>query len=138
MRFFKIILLICIGLIFQACPVELEDDDIQLGTIVIENQLNESIYYCMNSSQSELTVREACYQSVLESSYILLKDNKKLKIFEGMFQNNQKLYIFIYKQSTLDTHSWEEIQLENLYDKRYSFTLEELKAMNWTIVYNGE
>ena len=38
---------------------------------------------------------------------------------------------------TIDNYSWEEIQEQNLYDKRYSFTLDELNAINWELVYDG-
>lgn len=71
----------------------------------------------------------------------LIKSNQKehYSYYESAFKvdYNKKLWILIYKQSTIDNHSWEEIQEQNLYDKRYSFTLDELNAMNWELVYNG-
>lgn len=93
----------------------------------------------MNYSQLELDVTETCFKSmiaVLEYP-INSKENKKFKVFKGMFADNRKIHLLIYKQSTLNNYTWEEIQSENLYDQRHSFTFEELKSMNWTIVYDG-
>lgn len=59
------------------------------------------------------------------------------KSYQYHFEKNEKLYLFIYKQSTLDNHPWEEIQEQNIYDKLYVLTLNELNTMNWQVVYDG-
>lgn len=53
------------------------------------------------------------------------------------FDGGKKLWILVYKQSTLDAHTWQEIKDQGLYDKRYDLTLDQLKAMNYEIVYTG-
>lgn len=66
---------------------------------------------------------------------IPIKDTVLFMYHTSLFNNNRKLNILIYKESTLNQYSWQEIQEQNIFDKRYVLTLEELKAMNYTIVY---
>jgi S-adenosylmethionine/arginine decarboxylase-like enzyme len=140
MRYLKITLFSCIAFVFQACPVKLENDGLDLvGALVLTNKCGEIIYYdCYEVSSKEINSSNLYYDQLikLDNNNSLQQCKYYAQQFEGNY--NKKIWILIYKQSTLDTHSWEEIQTENLYDKRYSFTLEELKAMNWTIVYDGE
>lgn len=44
----------------------------------------------------------------------------------------------IFKQSTLDKYSNEELIERNIFDKRYVLTYEEQEKMNFKIVYTGE
>lgn len=44
----------------------------------------------------------------------------------------------IFKQSTLDKYTKEELIEKNIFDKRYVLTYEELEKMNFKIVYTGE
>ena len=44
----------------------------------------------------------------------------------------------IFKQSTLDKYTKEELIEKNIFDKRYTLTYEELEKMNFKIVYTGE
>jgi len=52
--------------------------------------------------------------------------------------NHIKLWIIIYKDSTIQNHSWEDIVEQRLYDALYSYTYEELEAANFEIVYHGD
>ncbi len=139
MKYLKILSILSISFIFQACPLQ-DDDDIEIGVMNLKNYYEETIYYCMDYSQLELDVSETCFKSMIAilEYPINSKENKKFKVFKGMFADNRKIHLLIYKQSTLNNYTWEVIQSENIYDKRYSFTLEDLKVMNWTIVYDGE
>ncbi len=53
------------------------------------------------------------------------------------FANGKKLILFLYKQSTIDAHSWEVIRSEGLYDHRYVLSLSELQATSFHITYDG-
>lgn len=48
------------------------------------------------------------------------------------------LHVLVYKQSTLDRYTTDELIEQNIYDKRYDLTYDELKAMNFTITYTGD
>ena len=70
--------------------------------------------------------------------FIDRQDTFKTVYFTSLFNNNRKLNILIYKESTLNKYSWQEIQKKNIFDKRYVLTLDELKAMNYKVVYDGK
>ncbi len=134
MKYFKFLLLFITMGLLQACPTP--DDEIIVGQIMLKNNIEESIYFYEDISDHELFSNNIS-QYRLTKQKILSRETKNIKVYEYYFENNKKLYVFIYKQSTLDNYTWEEIQEQNLYDKRYSFTLDELKAMNWELVYDG-
>ncbi len=59
--------------------------------------------------------------------------------YEDLFkENNNKLYYLIYDEQVLLNNSWEDVVVNDMVLKRYSFTLEEMKAANWIIVYSGD
>ena len=46
-------------------------------------------------------------------------------------------YLYVYKQSTIDKYSRKDIVENNICDKIFVFSYEELEAMNFKIVYTG-
>ena len=55
-----------------------------------------------------------------------------------VFENN-KLMIFVFvKNNIFKTYSLKEIHDQELYDKRYDLTLEDLEKMDFKIAYLGE
>jgi len=46
-----------------------------------------------------------------------------------------KLFVFIFDANVIEAKKWEEIVGSNLYLKRYEFSYEELKKINWQINY---
>ena len=52
--------------------------------------------------------------------------------------NNYELQVLVFKQSTLDKYSEEEIIRDNIYDARYVLTEDDLVDNTFTIVYTGE
>lgn len=68
-----------------------------------------------------------------------LEPNQKCvdNVFKEAFDSNRKLWILIYKQSTIEAHTWQENKDKNLYDKRYELTLDQLSALNFKVVYDG-
>ncbi|MFB9079292.1 hypothetical protein ACFFLS_01750 [Flavobacterium procerum] len=64
-------------------------------------------------------------------------DKATISIYFDSLNGDYKLWILIYKKATFDTHTWEEIKEQGLYDKRYEFTLEQLKSMNYELIYDG-
>ena len=71
---------------------------------------------------------------------IFLEKNNDYKIdfWIKLFQPNRKLNIFFLKKTILDAYSWQEIQEKNIFDRQYVLTLEELKSMNYEIIYDGK
>ena len=135
MKYFKFLMLFVFVGIFQACPVD--DDEILAGTLVIMNDSNESVYCYEDFSVNEITISDINYER-LKNQVLAANNSTSIKIYQYHFEKNEVLRIFFYKQSTLDNYSWEEIQEQNIFDARYSFTLEELQAMKWELVHDGE
>ena len=134
MKYFKfLILFITMGLL-QACPTS--DDEILAGKLLIKNSSNEPFYYYEDFSINILNTTDINFNR-LKAQQLIVDNAKEINIYHYHFEKNESLYIFLFKESTINDHSLEEIQEQNLYDKRYCFTLDELNAMNWELVYNG-
>lgn len=46
--------------------------------------------------------------------------------------------IIVFKQSTIDKYTTEELIEQEIFDKRYSLSYDDLKAMDYKVVYTGE
>jgi len=127
MKYFKFLLLFITMGILQGCPGE-DDGLVLINGLTLKNISGETV--------SEVNSSNLYFNQLIE-----LKNNsnyQRCKYYTQQFKTgDEKIWILIYKQSTIDNHSWKEIQEQNLYDKRYSFTLDELNAMNWEVVYDG-
>ncbi len=44
---------------------------------------------------------------------------------------------YIFKESTLKRYTKEEIVEQNIYDKKYEFTIQQFEAIDFKIVYSG-
>lgn len=53
----------------------------------------------------------------------------------GFRRGDGILYIYLFDVTMLRSKDWEQIVADQNYLKRYKFTLQELKGMNWQIVY---
>ncbi|MVX35322.1 hypothetical protein [Myroides sp. LoEW2-1] len=139
MRSVFFLLLIGLMLILQGCLL-IDDGVRKVGEIKLVNESIEQISYCQSNSLIGIENDVFCYMHNLESEYAIImpKDFVVFPVFNSEYYNNKQTRIFIYKRSTLDSYSWNEIVKKKLYDKRYSYSLEELKAMNWTIIYDGK
>lgn len=134
MKYFKFLLLFIIAGALQGCPGE--DDGIVIGKLKLKNISEETIYLFEFIANYEVGIEEVNY-STLKDLKIDNGQEIEYPFYEGNFNNGKKFYLFIFEQSILDDYTWEEIQELELY-ARYSFTLEELQAMNWELVYDGE
>ena len=58
--------------------------------------------------------------------------------YEDFFEeSNNKQYYLLYDEEILLNNTWEDIRANDMVLKRYSFTLEEMQEVNWTIIYDG-
>ena len=132
MKYFKFLVLFVVAGIFQGCP--LEGDSEIVANLTIINNSDEMIVILIKHSNNEVIPSDFRWFEIKDDP-IPVDGKFSFTILDDM---NQKLWFLFYKQSTLNNHTWEEIQENNIYDARYSFTLEELRAMNWELVYDGE
>lgn len=107
------------------------------------NQSDETIYYYKYLySSSDKTPSELTAAMVLDGwlKFTIQPNEEFLGDFvpdpaEYDYDNYQ---IMVFKQSTLDKYSKVELMENNIYDKLYVFSFEELEAMDFKIVYTGE
>jgi hypothetical protein len=52
--------------------------------------------------------------------------------------NDKKVRLFIIKKDSVDKYGWKEILKNNIYNKKYLFTIEDLDKIKWEIEYKGE
>lgn len=128
------IIICCVG--FQGCPIDFpgmrEEFDIY--------------YYLINKSNERIGVFQDGSDTILTASYsvceprLLHDKNKRIKFpaLKSDFEQGKRLNILVFKESTLSSHSWEQIVENNIYDKLYVLSLEELEAMDYTVVYDGK
>lgn len=64
--------------------------------------------------------------------------NGRPMCIEDLYKPNEKLYVFVYDSIALGNKDWNEIKKNYLITKRYDFTIEELRKMNFTIEYDGK
>lgn len=131
MKTIKYFSLILILLCFQGCPEYSEEPNIFFSIL---NKSGTKIYVVYSMTENTISSDEFV---VSPTEYILNDSSLKIPAHTDFFIK-RKLGVLIYKEQTLADYTWDEIRSNNIFDKQYIFTLEELKAMNYTIVYEGE
>lgn len=134
MKYFKFLIFFLTMGMLQGCP-KVDDDEILAGKLLIRNSSNEAFYYYEDFSINMLNSSDINFNRLKEQ--LLIVDNvKEINIYQYHFEKNERLYLFIFKESIVNDYSWGQIQEQHLY-KKYAFTLNELNAMNWEVVYDG-
>lgn len=74
--------------------------------------------------------------------YIIYGQEKKSIRLNWSLDETESIHgniqILLWRQSTLDRFSQEEIMQKNIYDKHYKLTITDFKSGNNKIIYNGE
>ncbi|MFB9079323.1 hypothetical protein ACFFLS_01595 [Flavobacterium procerum] len=120
------------ALFFQGCPSE--TDETPDRTFFIVNNSTETISVFYIFSESELMPNRFDVKPTLQ---IMPEIEYEEFLKYDDFDKNRKLRILIYKQSTLENYTWNEIRKLGMYDMKYDFTLEEMKSINYKINYDG-
>ncbi|MRJ08844.1 hypothetical protein EDL98_02865 [Ornithobacterium rhinotracheale] len=106
----------------------------------VYNNTDEKIFINIRTSDKSLEVVDF-YPSV----FILPNSNLPETSSSGdilkndpiYYDKNEKLYFFVLKESTMEKYGWDEIKKKNIYDAKFSYTFDELKAQDFKIIYNG-
>ncbi len=126
-----------LSMLFMAtsCP---EDDEFETANIIIENQSDELIYIAeLRNSRDKyvlLNVNFAMHNNLFSK----IASNHMYDSFFILYNGHAMYQLLIIKESTLNKFSKEELISNNIYDKLYVLSDEELKAMNYKITYTGE
>ncbi|KAA5531799.1 hypothetical protein [Paenimyroides baculatum] len=127
----KILFLFSIMLTF--CCMTCDNEE-YVGELIIKNDFNEPIYYYEKFSKGEVSLDDVSKES-FDYQILASGEEKKSLLNDYLFNDNAKVYVYFFKKSVMENYSWQQIKDDKLYD-RYSYTLEELKAIQWQITYN--
>lgn len=108
-----------------------DDNTVYWDSVKLVNHSNDTIY-CANEEDCFFICHIAPNDSINDLGVI--NNWKDLDVSE----KNNELHLLIFKQSTVQQYSRLELFEKNLYDDRLDYTNEELKSMNFRIVYEGK
>ncbi|MGG7035115.1 MAG: hypothetical protein ACI7YS_07975 [Flavobacterium sp.] len=113
--------------------------------ITVINNTNKSIYVDYGGGFPETDFRKLI-GNPLVSGASKTEANKSNKYgignngecFEYTFPRLESglMMVFVFDGPTLEEKGWDYIKVNNLVLKRYDLTLEDLRNMNWTIIYD--
>lgn len=128
-----VLLLAVLGFMNQSC------DDPYIGqNIMFENRSDENIYVGIKAWDTITPQIMFDYESMPIPIPKLIIFRKETIYCYTLSGRSDSMHILVYKQSTLDKYTTDELIEQNIYDKRYDLTSKDLKAMNFTIVYTGD
>lgn len=132
MKTLKISILFVLAFLLQGCPSEPEPPIV--NQFDLTNSSSEDIYIYSRNSSDVIELSPGSEQP----SIVTPKGEKwSFPLTEHPFNQGSKLWILIFKKSTIENNTWQQIRDNNLYDKRYGFNLEEMRAVNYQVVYDG-
>lgn len=140
----KISTFIILSAVFVLCTSMsgCEDSSYRVFKVTIENESDDSIYYVINNwlEQSPLSP-QVCFEEIpiLGERMRSLAAGEKDEDFKVQDNGvNDFLGILIFKKSTMDKYTKKELVEKNIYDKQYTLFYEDLKKMDFRIIYTGE
>jgi predicted AlkP superfamily pyrophosphatase or phosphodiesterase len=119
--------------------------------LVIKNETHKGMYYIYSKGYT-LNTLERVYlltnpnnpqSDTSYSNYLLPNDITTVNnnvTWEGYVKNSpgEKINFYFFSIDTLKKYSWEEIMIRENYSCRLSYSIEDLEAMDWEIVYPAE
>ncbi len=139
MRRFSKYVFLCFTAIF--CMATWCDEYKEEGetSVIVENKSNEKII--INSDHFEEFVNfDASLAFFYDYRFKEISAQKKSSVscYTGTLEMGYNFQIIVFKQSTLDKYTRKELADSNIYDKLYVLSYDDLKALNFHIIYTGD
>ena len=117
-----------------------DNTDIEVSFVTIENRADETIYICSDFCEyGEILTPYGVFELFPSSLHKVEKGgNIQEATFPEFLDSLHTFQLIIFKQSTMDKYSKEELVEKNIFDKRYVLSLNHLTSMGFRIIYNGE
>lgn len=114
-----------------------EDYPTAVGFFEFENQSDENIYITpMFCSTTDSIIGNGFFmQGVM--NFREISKNQIYKFGYGDIISNNYFQFKVYKHSTMNKYSRQELIDNEIYDKLYRLSLKELQSMNFKIIYTG-
>ena len=61
-----------------------------------------------------------------------------LEVWDFNYYKARRLYVFFFRKSTVDNAGWDYLREKDSCDARYDFTLDDLKSINYRIIYRNQ
>jgi len=138
MKAIKIIFIICaqLVLISSSCKKDSSYYDYRLKVI---NKSDKTIDVDYSKVFPDTTINSVPYfyhnagKATPNGTVTLVRGGTWENAFKGDI--HQKLIVFIFDASIVDSTPWDTIRKKYLILKRYDLTLEDLQKVNWSITY---
>ncbi len=99
--------------------------------VTFENQTSETLYFVNNNGREN-------FEDLLKGGFSkLILPNETTEVAHIPDPYEGAIIYYIFKESTLKRYTKEEIVEQNIYDKKYEFTIQQLKAIDFKIIYTG-
>lgn len=130
MKNLKFILLILLAIILNGCQEN--DDYFKEDILKIYNNSDKDVYFRGKGDTIQ-------YNYPPNESFLITAHNyfEETSTYNEALANGKKIYFWIYDREIVDQVPWEEVKKNNMYLVRCEFTLQDLKNMNWEVVYEG-
>lgn len=143
--FFKAMSFFVVCLICNACSWLAEDPGVNVNwqNVQIMNKSGEKIYALDFMFYDSTLLTPQHVFELFDGKLLIETENDssfigKIPIPDNDLEANDKYQVIIFKQSTLDKYSKEEIIKQNIFDKRYELSYNELKKVNFKMTYSGD
>jgi hypothetical protein len=116
--------------------------DITDSRCIITHNKSKNSIYCFYL-EHELTKIDSLPKYSFPPNETRAKDEDRNFIVKPRWEeyiktcDNQKIRYYIIKKDSVDKYGWQKIFSNNIYNKRYLFTIEDLDRLKWTITYDG-
>lgn len=121
------------------CSPEKDDPNCHAAVNLTNNSDKVIYFYAGSSSETNYNpTRSGDYFKIVPGATKIDGFGRDRGCYEDLFtENNNKLYYVFFDEQVLLNNTWEDIVANDMILKRYSFTVEEMQAANWEIIYDG-
>ncbi len=130
----RLIFLCLVSVLFINMDCAEDNTSLDFKRVTMENKSGEAIYFY--EFDRPFTPYETLYRS--SKPFTLLPDGEETDNIRVVNEEGRMLYIFIYKQSTMDEYTKEELAERDTFDSQIVLTHDELVKNSFTIIYTGE
>lgn len=107
--------------------------------ITISNDSNSIIYTFYTNNDISKNGGNTSYEELINSKSVGMNVIERPTWEEYLKScDNHKIRFYIIKKDSVDKYGWNNIYTNEIYNKKYLFTIEDLNKINWKIIYDDK